>query len=325
MAAQESSKVCPKCFEVNDHGATFCVECGSPFSDDPADEGSDHEVYREITQANLHRIRGNYKDAVNTCLSILKRFPNNGTVHTLLGDIHAEQGELEQSSQWYEMALDLRPESENDRRKLEAVSKRISQQEVASTAKQLGIPESQPRTQQYVFVMAILIAIVGVGGFLIGNTMGANGTSEEPTVISDPIKVGSQPEAESDPMPVDTGESQEPSWSGTPSDSQLLAALHSGSEVCQRILAVQDDSRYSSVSLTALVSDTDDIHSVATDLATAIFTQFSQYIYVSIRLTDGQQVVFVVDVERVDYQRVVDEQLSPTEMMLNPYPEPSDD
>ena len=77
MAAQEQNKVCTKCFEVNDPAATFCIECGAPLSDDPTAEGSDQEVYREITQANLHRIRGDYKEAIDVCLGILKRFPNN--------------------------------------------------------------------------------------------------------------------------------------------------------------------------------------------------------------------------------------------------------
>ena len=114
------------------------------------------------------------------CLGILKRFPNNGTAHTLLGDIYAEKGELEQAAEWFEMALDLRPESENDRRKLEAVQRRRFEQDAASAAQQLGIPESKPRAQQYVFVMVLLVVIVGIGSFLLGGSMAPNRNSGKP-------------------------------------------------------------------------------------------------------------------------------------------------
>ena len=316
LAAQESSKVCPKCFEVNDHGAVFCIECGAPFSEDPADEGSDQEVYREITQANLHRIRGDYKDAVDTCLSILKRFPNNGTAHTLLGDIHAEQGELEQAAQWFEMALDLRPESENDRRKLDTVNKRISQQEAATTAKQLGIPESKPRTQQYTFVMAILIAIVGIAGFLAGSAIKGKEAKSDPQVINEPINVSPQ---QPEPQQREVTETA-PTWLGNTDETQILSSLKSNEVFGDRILSVQLDPRISKLAVTALAKGEDNAVEVTATIAQSVFTSYPNMASVSVRLTDGQVMVFMGDVLVEDYTHAIEQGGEANDIVSNIWP-----
>ena len=306
MAAQDQSKVCPKCFEVNDEQATFCNECGAPLSDEPGAEGSDPEVYRQITEANLHRIRGDYKQAVDSCLGILRRFPNNGTSHTLLGDIYAESGELEQSAQWYEMALDLRPESEHDSRKLEAVKRRMSEQDAATTAQQLGIPESRPRTQQYVFVMAILIAVVGVGGFLAGGYMNPAAAAEGPRVIRDSIDIGGpavEPAVNNTAPPPEGGSVEPPAdrgWLGTGPERQAVDAL-SALPVGSRLLSISVDDWSGVVWLTAAATPGENFGQIAVEFATAVFSQ-PGYSSVMIRLADGDRILYRAEVSRLDYQ-----------------------
>ena len=324
MAAQDRNKVCPKCFEVNDPAATYCLECGAPLSDEPGAEGSDQEVYREITQANLHRIRGDYKPAIDVCLGILKRFPNNGTAHTLLGDIYAEKGELEQAAEWFEMALDLRPESENDRRKLEAVQRRRSEQDAASAAQQLGIPESKPRAQQYVFVMVLLVVIVGIGSFLLGGSMAPNRNSGQPKTITDPINVG-------DPKPdqsVPTGQQptnnepvvQATVYPGSPVEQQTAALLAQKYTIGRKILGVHEDPRGPSLHLTAKLEKEDDPASVAIDIARAVFTEYATFASITVELGDGAQTVFVADVVRTDYDKVTNEKLDAKTMLTHVWP-----
>ena len=324
MAAQEPGKVCPKCFEVNDRGATFCSECGVPLTDEPGAEGSDPEVYREITEANLHRIRGDYKEAVDSCLGILRRYPNNGTSHTLLGDIYAEKGELEQSAQWYEMALDLRPESEHDSRKLEAVQRRMSEQEAASTAKQLGIPESRPRTQQYVFVMAILIAVVGVGGFLLGGYVSADAAAAKPRLINEPIDVGGPavgPAVNSTaPQPGD-GPVEPPGdqgWLGTGPERGVMSALEA-QPVGARILSASVDDWSKEVWLTASARQGDDFGQIAVEFAAAVFSQ-PVYSTVMVRLTDGENILYRAEISRSDYQETLEGDLDAEDMLRNVWP-----
>ena len=321
MAAQETSKVCPKCFEVNEPRATFCNECGAPLTDEPGAEGSDPEVYREITEANLHRIRGNYKEAVDSCLGILRRYPNNGTSHTLLGDIYAENGELEQSAQWYEMALDLRPESEHDSRKLEAVQRRMSEQETASTAKQLGIPESKPRTQQYVFVMAIMIAVVGVAGFMVGGYFSPASAAERPRLINEQIDVGGpavEPAANVPaPQPADDPSETpgDPGWLGTGTERQAVAAL-SALPVGARLLSVSVDDWSREVWLTAKARQGDDFGQIAVEFAEAIFSQ-PGYSSMMVRLADGDGILYRAKVSRPDFEEVRAGDSDAIEMLRN--------
>jgi tetratricopeptide (TPR) repeat protein len=327
LAAQEQNKVCTKCFEVNDPAATFCIECGAPLSDDPTAEGSDQEVYREITQANLHRIRGGYKEAIDVCLGILKRFPNNGTAHTLLGDIYAEKGELEQAAEWFEMALDLRPESVNDRRKLESVQKRMSEQEAATTAQQLGIPESKPKTQQYVFVMFILVAIVGIGAFLVGratNNAAANGA---PSLVNQTIDVGATQEPKTEPQQPVEETPDEPLnpptvtvWNGTPQDQAITSLLSSKYTVGRKLLAVREDPRGPSLLVIGQFATGDDAAATAVEFARAVFVEYPTYVAMTVQLTDGQQRLFIADVARADYQRVIDESLDPKAMLTRVWP-----
>ena len=324
MAAQDQNKVCPKCFEVNDPAATYCIECGAPLSDEPGAEGSDQEVYREITQANLSRIRGDYKQAVDICLGILKRFPNNGTAHTLLGDIYAEQGELEQAAQWFEMALDLRPESQNDRRKLEAVQRRQSEQEAASTAQQLGIPESKPRTQQYVYVMVLLVAIVGIGSFLLGRSINKGEPEARPSVINDPIDL--TPPKAGDPT-EDPGETTEPTtpttFSGTPRD-QAIAALVAGKyTVGRKLFSAHEDPRGPSLRVVARLDPGDDPAAVSVEFARALFVEYPSCVLVTIEFSDGVSTSYIADVARADYQRTLDSTAEETSMLSRVWPPPT--
>lgn len=80
-----------------------------------------------LARANLARIRSQWSEAVETCVRVLRVQPGNADAHSLLGDIHRDQGLLDDAIQWYRMAADLRPngpdteklrklESERDRR-----------------------------------------------------------------------------------------------------------------------------------------------------------------------------------------------------------------
>ncbi|HEV2473678.1 MAG TPA: tetratricopeptide repeat protein [Chthonomonadales bacterium] len=72
-------------------------------------ENSSADLERLLSQANLHRLRRQWTDAVNLCASILKSDPDNVTAHALLGDIYRDQDQPEEAIRWYRMAFDLKP------------------------------------------------------------------------------------------------------------------------------------------------------------------------------------------------------------------------
>jgi hypothetical protein len=72
----------------------------------------------ELAEANLLRMRGKWDEAIKKCVAILRQRPHDAVVHSLVGDIYRDQGRMDEAAQWYQMALDIDPNSVGDRAKL---------------------------------------------------------------------------------------------------------------------------------------------------------------------------------------------------------------
>ena len=290
LAAQDQPKEisCPQCFEINPAGSTFCQLCGAPLSEKgEAVEGSDTEVYRDLAQTNLLRMRGSYKEAIQVCLSILKRYPHNVTAHSLLGDIHAEQGDLEQAAEWYEMALDLSPQAEAERQKLDMIRRQILERETAATDQQLEIPESKPpKTGLFVALSVALILICGVAAYAIGNmakpkpeTPQVNITTGGETNPTTGSTITELPNG-SDP---DTAHA-DPSGATKTAGEAILDVMKSTCREKSRYISVVEDARGPSLIVSVRASADDVPEEVAALVADDIFTLFSKYVKVTVRV-----------------------------------------
>lgn len=273
--------------------------------------GSDAAVYPELARANLKRMRGEYDEARSICLSILKRYPGNLTAHTLLGDIHAEAGELTQAAEWYEMALEIAPDSAADRAKLEQVKERLAEREMATTAKQLGLPTPQPRAKWFAWSTVAFVAIVGLGGFLLGDFFHSKRTA--PSVVRTPITVqGSVPgESVTVAIPTPSAPREEtprtppPSAAARPSqDSEVLDLIRSKCVDGERVTDASKDPRSSALHVTFGVGGQDDVRSTAARLAVSILDCFQESPMVTVRCVRNGNVVYVADARRNDLTEV---------------------
>jgi len=88
-----------------------------------------------LAQANLHRMRGQWDEAIAVCMDAMRLSPNDPTAHSLLGDIYSDQGNLDEAIRWYCMALDLKPNSRADRAKLSRLVEAKRQSLVAADQK----------------------------------------------------------------------------------------------------------------------------------------------------------------------------------------------
>ena len=77
-------------------------------------------VHALLAQANLHRMRRQWEEAVECCVTVLRAQPANQNAHILLGDVYRDQRKLDEAVQWYTMALELRP-NPTDQAKLDQV------------------------------------------------------------------------------------------------------------------------------------------------------------------------------------------------------------
>ena len=86
----------------------------------PGKKLSGSAVHALLAQANLNRMRRQYDEAVDCCVSVLRAQPANQSAHVLLGDVYRDQRRWDDAIQWYGMAVELRP-NPTDQAKLEQV------------------------------------------------------------------------------------------------------------------------------------------------------------------------------------------------------------
>ncbi len=205
MAAQEHTDLilCEKCFAMMPKVAEYCAECGAPMTNAPGVSGSDTEVYPELAKANLLRMRKEFKPAEDICLGILRRFPNNESANELLGDIMAERGDLEQAVEWYELALDIVPDSETVKEKLAAVLKQQAETQTTQTAANLGITHTKKPPYATIFAIAagMIVCLVAIG--MVMNQQGS-----PPKETAKPLDINNSKALEGlvnrDPIPSET-------------------------------------------------------------------------------------------------------------------------
>jgi hypothetical protein len=305
--------MCPQCFEINPISATFCQLCGAALtSGKEAGEGSDTEVYRELAQTNLFRMRGSYKEAIASCLMILKKYPNNATAHTLLGDIHAEMGELPQAVEWYEMALDLNPKSEADKKKLDSVKKRIHEREQAQTAEQIGLTQStRPSPALYIGGMAAAILVVGAVSFYIGGAL--KGPAPKAAVnktigITEPTATQPKEDApDSSETPAPSTQDPAPSapapkvMVGGP-DNATLEFLRAKGMSSASVVNVSEDPRSGLILVTAEAEASTAPKALAALIANDVFTVLTSPTKAVIRIVQQSSPLLVVDAEKAAWE-----------------------
>jgi hypothetical protein len=323
VQGQPKERMCPQCFEINPVGATFCQLCGAGLTTgkDPGGEGSDTEVYRELAQTNLFRMRGAYKDAIQSCLGILKKYPNNATAHTLLGDIHAEMGELQQAAEWYEMALDLSPNSDGDKKKLASVKSRILDKEKVQTAEQIGLDtHRRPMTGVYVGALVVITVLVGGGAFALGSMM--TGSKEKPP-ISRGVAIPSTPNggggSTTDQGTGGAGANQTPAPTDDPSpppgpvaagaapsgpDRTALEFLRAQGRSSSRALNLAQDPRTGLVMVTVELDSDLGPQAQAALVAVDVLNVIPNASTASVKIVQGAQTVLVADVSKAVWEGV---------------------
>lgn len=197
MAAQgpdRESVFCERCFMTSPAGSDACPHCGAPFTYAGGIAGIEATIYPRLAQANLLRMRRQYKNAEDELLGILRQYPHNVSAHVLLGDIAMEKGETDQGIEWYELALDIDPGHAEVQAKLDAAHHQAEEKEVADTAVQLGLPVAKPKIHWVAILIAIGIVAVTVLAYIATRPTGRAGTAEAD--IDRPIIIPPDPKAQ---------------------------------------------------------------------------------------------------------------------------------
>lgn len=271
VQGSERQNLCEKCFAVAEAGAEFCPECGAPLSHEPGAEGSDIAIYPELARANLLRMRGDYHGAQEVCLAILRRFPNNATGNTLLGDIAAERGDLEHAIEWYELALDLQPDSAVDRQKLDAVRARLEKEHAATAVSQLELPKNQPKLSTYIVIATAAIVLAGVVAFAMGRQSGQQQAQAGDSPYQLPKTKAQTEPIVKDPQPRGAGPVVTTSSVRTQEDIALTELVAGRSSAGAALIDASEDPRTHGARLTFAVEGTEEPRLLAAKLANAAY------------------------------------------------------
>jgi hypothetical protein len=185
---------CKHCYEDVPDESPFCPKCGArldaPLLGPP--EAVD-PTYIDVARANLLRMRGDWDAAQASAIAVLRRYPHSPTAHSLLGDILADQGRLEEAAQWYRMALELDPGNLADQRKLLRAEETLK----AAAERETAAATPKPTVSSFRVAAAaatVFLAGIIVAGFVIRGLFGSSGPST-PRVPSGPNQPAGRPPA----------------------------------------------------------------------------------------------------------------------------------
>lgn len=93
----------------------------------------EQEVERLMTLVNVQRMRGQIRDAEDTCRKALDISPRDAKIHEILGDILHEEGKLDMALSEYRLALAGSPGRESLEKKFAKVTLEIGEADRAKT------------------------------------------------------------------------------------------------------------------------------------------------------------------------------------------------
>jgi RNA polymerase subunit RPABC4/transcription elongation factor Spt4 len=305
VQAKNEAMICERCFAMVKHGSEFCPECGAPMGNGPA-EGSDAAIYTELARANLLRMRGEYKGALDQCRSILHKFPNNVSANQLLGDLCVETGDLEQAKEWYELALDIAPNHAQIQKKLNEVQQTLEHAETEGLVEQLGLPPSKPKNGLIAVGLAALVLGVGAIAYILGTQKPAatsvNGVTR--TQIQAPSTSVTNPQV--DTTTGTEGAVTSPTTtppSGSTEEASLAQIVGQRSTNGSKLLSLVVDPRTNLLTLTYRAEAADDKRLIGAELAATTFENGPSIRLITIRAIENGAVAYVADARRDAYEQ----------------------
>lgn len=300
MAVQGDNKgsvFCEKCFMSNAKEAEYCVHCGASLSNSPFAQGSDTAIYPKLAEANLLRMRSKFKEAEDICLSILHQFPHNLSANILLGDIAVEKGDLDQATEWYELALDIDPDAQAVEEKLEDV--RLKREEVitATTVEQLGLPTKKQRPiVLWISIIAGIVIVGGLGWIAYRQTIHSTVVTDDPNA---PYIIPPNP-----PIPPN------PKKSGVSEDEALTKAIQAESDLGAFVTTVEYDPALNGITITYATPKHKDQRLFAANLAAKAFPDAKEVLksdvdQVQLRALDDDKLSYGAIVYRTDYDEAM--------------------
>jgi hypothetical protein len=158
---------CDDCKIILDDDVRHCPKCGGDVaSDAPARRPATSDISSLLASANLHRIRAEWDSAIADATDALRLDPRNPDIPSLLGGIYEDRGMRDEALAWYQMAIEMNPDSVSDQERLDRVSDLILAKSKQGRAESFHTFEWRTKVWALalgaVFVVMVVLAIVSV-------------------------------------------------------------------------------------------------------------------------------------------------------------------
>lgn len=275
---------------------------------------ADASVYPELANANVLRMRGDLKGAESALLSVLRRYPNNASAHEMLGDLAIEKRDIQHAVEWYELGLDLAPDSTALQDKLSSARAKQATRETDDTASQIGLPPEKPKTPMYALLFVIGLLVVGGTAYLLGTKSVDKLPAPNPIVTTTDSAPTANPQSVAQPPATTATTPQNPAAPGPQDDRKLQELLAKTEPDGGRIVSVSQDPRIRLIMVTFTAEATENPRTPAARLAKLALEQLPDAQMVTVRASQDGKLTYVADVSRTK----LDETNAPTWTAQNP-------
>lgn len=281
----------------------------------------------ELARVNLLRIRGDVSSSKTLCLSVLKRFPESIDAHVMMGDLHAEQGDLAPAAEWYSLALDLDRNAPGVAVKLSRIQAGLDISGQASRSRAMIVSGKRMSNWLYGAVATSALAIIAVAYIAGLGTPNRKATSTNQAIsdrIESPKTADNIPKAPAtnppvsntnaiNPQPNSAGPApaplpsteQETKSTGTREsaaavveDQKLLDQVSNRSKYGKHLISIMADPRGKSLILTYNVSDGEHGRYMGAILADIALEYETKVLMVTIRGVRNGILSYIADVPR---------------------------
>lgn len=317
---------CVDCRIILDDNVRYCPKCGNEIAlDDSSAQSSASDVQLLLRSASLHRSREDWERAIADATDALRLDPRNPDVPSLLGDIYEKQGMRDEAIAWYQMALEMNPDSSADKEHLERLSELILEEGRHKRSESHNTLQSRTKTWGWalgsVFIVIIILAAISISrGRSVESTMNPPVPTARPHYgTAAPVTPPTQalPPGPSTPSDVSAASSAGGSVR-TPGELYIRSELAGSQDITAAGAAVNDliaDPRSGVVSVTFTVRFTphlskDNIITAAAVIARNTFELNREVKFVTARClveiggAQGTQIAFVGDVARQSIESI---------------------
>lgn len=286
------------------------------------------QLREEMSRINLLRIRGDISSAKTLCLATLKKYPASVDAHTMMGDLHAEQADLEPAAEWYALALDLDPNAPGAQTKLNRIRAALDISKQAATQKAM-IDSGRKVSPWLITAVASSAIAIAVIAFMVGgqqsptpasSTTSAQKFSEnsisapkdfggfvaasqaQPLVNQIPVVGATNPDG-SRPAELQTPNGQKGETGGSAStvaqDETLLNAIKERTKFSKNIISILDDPRNHSMVITYSVAPDEHGRYTGAMVAITALEYHSKAALVTLRGVRNGILTYMADVTRL--------------------------